>query len=175
MNPEKERPLRVAAQPRQALIHDHVAGTLHGVEIRFVQTAEVKLVVVEVKSAIEPKARVEHGCTDNAGRSVALLAKHCRQYRLVGTEAIAAEVVHTDSHRVGAREHHRMRRQGNRHRGVGLFKPHPVGCQTVDVRRVRLLIAIAAQAVGPQSINGNEEDIWRRLVGPSPGRKDREH
>ena len=104
VNPEKERPLRVAAQPRQALIHDHVTGSLHGVEIRFVQTAEVKLIVVEVKSAIEPKARVEHGCADNGSRSIALLAKHCRQYRLVGNDAVCPVIAHSALPRGSARK-----------------------------------------------------------------------
>src|SRR6267378_4786832 len=58
MNPKKKLILRILPQPVQRHIGDNIARPLHLVEIRFVQAAEVEVVVIEIKSLIESKARV---------------------------------------------------------------------------------------------------------------------
>ena len=60
MHPEKKLLLRVLRQPVQRHIGDDVAGTLHLIEIRFIQAAEIEMVVVEIESLVQSEARVEH-------------------------------------------------------------------------------------------------------------------
>src|SRR5579862_5649196 len=59
MHPEKELLLIVLVEPFKSLVGNCVSGSLHLVEIRFLQPAEIKVIVIEIESVIQSEARVE--------------------------------------------------------------------------------------------------------------------
>jgi hypothetical protein len=61
VHPKKEFLLVILAEPLQRLFSNHVARTLHFFQIRFLQAVEIKMVVVEVKAAIEAETSVQYG------------------------------------------------------------------------------------------------------------------
>src|SRR5712691_1733718 len=150
MDPEEKTLGVVVAQPGQGLVDHHITRALHGVEVCLIKPAEVKMVIVEVKSAVEPKARIEDSRADYAGRGVTLTAEEGGQRRLAGGKAVTAEVVYSGPHGVAPRENRSMSRQRDRHRSIGLLETHSFKSQAVNVRRANLTISVATEVICTQ-------------------------
>src|SRR2546426_9669853 len=124
MDPEEKTLGVVVAQPGQALVDHHITRALHGVEVCLIKPAEVKMVIVEVKSAVEPKARIEDSRADYAGRGVTLTAEEGGQRRLAGGQAGTAGDVYFGPPGVGAPGNPGIRPERNRHRRISLLETH---------------------------------------------------
>ena len=168
MHPKKKLLLRILRQPVQRHIGHHIARTLHLVEIRFVQTAEIEVVIIKIKSLIQSKARVQNRGGNHRPRLVPGLLEHRGQRGLQGTEFVAAEIVHAAQHRVGSRQHGRVRRQGHGNDREGTLKARSIRSQAVDVRRLDLLVSVAADMIGAQRVNRDQDHIQRRLPFAPP-------
>ncbi len=162
VHPEKERLAGIARQPLHRLVHHHIPRTLHQVEIGVFQAVEIEVVVVKIKSLVQTEAVVEHGGTEHGSGGVPLLPQNGGQGRLLRIQPVAAEIVNAAVHGVGAGHHHGVRRQGDGHRSIGVLETGAVGSQGVNVRGARLAVAIAAQVVGPQGVNSNQQQVVRR-------------
>ena len=58
-----------------------------------------------------------------------------------------------------------VRGQGYRHDREGALKASAIRRQAVDVGRLDLLVSVAAEMVGAQRVDGDQDDIQRRLRG----------
>jgi hypothetical protein len=57
-----------------------------------------------------------------------------------------------------------MRRQGQRSRTIDPGKPDSLSGQSIKIGSLSLLIAIAAQMIGPGGVKGDEQDIQNKRI-----------
>ncbi len=94
MHPEEELFLIILAQPIERDIGHNVAGAFHFIEIRFLQAVEIEMVVVEIESMIQAKARIEDGRTDDGASRIPVLLQHRSQRCLSRIELIRSKIMH---------------------------------------------------------------------------------
>ena len=162
VHPEKEFLLIVLAEPVQGHVGHQVAGTLHFFQIRFLQAIEVEVVVVEIESAIQSKARIEHRRADHGAGRISMFLEHGSQGGLARAQFVGGEIVHAAPHGVSSGKHHGVRGQRDRHRSVGALKARAVGGERVDVGSANLLVAVASEMVGAQRVDSDDHHIRRR-------------
>ena len=114
-------------------------------------------VVVDVEAAREAEARVEDEGADEGPRAPAGAAQDRRQRRRRLREAEAAVVAHAVRGRQPTREDVGVGRQ--RHDVVGArgLEPHAARGEAVDPRRARVLATVAAEGVGAQRVDRDEQ------------------
>src|ERR1700751_1696389 len=83
MHPEEKSPLIVLPQPVQHLVGDDVPRPLHFVEIRFLQSVEVEMVVIKVEATVQAEARVQHRRANHSSGCVTVRFQSRRQGRLL--------------------------------------------------------------------------------------------
>ena len=110
VHPEEEFPLRILAQPIQSNIGYHIPGTLHRIEIRFLQPIEIEVVIIEIESLVEAKSRIQDRGSDYGTRRISLLPQNGCERGLFGIELITAEVVHPVQRGIRSSENRRVRR-----------------------------------------------------------------
>ena len=108
MHPKEELLLIILAQPIERDIGHNVAGAFHFIEIRFLQAVEIKVVVVEIESMIQAKARIEDGRTDDGASRIPVVLQHGSQRRLSWTELIGSKIVHAAECGIRPGEDHSM-------------------------------------------------------------------
>ncbi len=165
MHPKKKLLLRILRQPIQRHIGHNIARTLHLVEICFVEAAEVEVVIIKIKSPIQSKARVQHCRADYRSRLVSGLFENRSQGGLKRAEFVAAEIMHAAQHGIRSRQHRAVRRQSYRNDREGALKAHSIRSQAIDVGRLDLLVSVAAEMIGAQRINRDQDHIQRGLCG----------
>ena len=84
MHPQEELLLRVLAQPVQRQVGHDVPRTLHLIQVGFFQTAEIKVVVIEIEPPIQSETRVQNGRADHRSGSVSVLLENGSQRWLGG-------------------------------------------------------------------------------------------
>src|SRR5438874_6628803 len=94
MHPKEELLLIILAQPVERDIGHNVAGAFHFIEIRFLQAVEIKVVVVEIESMIQAKARIEDGRTDDGASRIPVVLQHRSQRCLSWIELIRSKIMH---------------------------------------------------------------------------------
>ncbi len=96
-----------------------------------------------------------------------------RKSRLGRVQTVAAEVVHAGPHGVCAGEHHSVCGKCDGNRSVGVRKANPGRGQGIQVWRFNGLVAVTAEVVGADGIDGDQEDvrriIWCRCCGGRKG------
>src|SRR5438874_3113510 len=172
VDPQKKGLPGSLLQPAERLIHYQVAAPLSEVEIGFVEPAEVEVIKVGFKPLVQSESGVENGRADKGGRRVAAIAQDLGQRRGVCRKLVAAEIVHPRRHREAARKDRGVRGQRDRHGSVSLREAHACARQGVDVRRLDSSVAVTAQVVRAQGVNGDEDDVGLRAYssrGSVPG------
>ncbi len=164
MHPGEEFLRAHAGEPGQRFVHHGVAAFLDAARRFDLLATEVEAVGIDVEALVEAPARVEHPGSDEGPRRVARLVQTFGQRRLRGVEEEATVVVHAVPRWVAAGEDRGMRREGQGHRGRGLFEQHAFARQRVQVRRGHAIEPIAAQPIGAQRVERHDDhvDVARR-------------
>ena len=169
VHPEKESLLIVLAQPIERLIRHNVARSFHFVKVRFLQPVELEVVVVEVKAAVQSEARIEHRRGHYSARGVAILFQSRSQGRRLRAQTVSAKVVHSVQSRVSPSEDHSVGWQRDRDWSKSALELNPTGSKSIDIGGVNLLISIAAQVIGTERVNC-DNDYVRRSFGRGPAK-----
>ena len=88
-----------------------------------------------------------------------MFLKHGSQGGLARAQLVGGEIVHAAPHGISPGKHHGVRRQRDRHRGVGALKARAIGRERVDVGSANLLVAVAAEMVGAQRVDRDDHHI----------------
>src|SRR5258706_13574775 len=163
MHPEKEFALPILTQPVQRHVGDHIARTLQLLQIRLLQPVEIEVIVVEVESLVQPKARVQDGRADDRPCGVPVLFENGGQRRLAWIQLVAAEIMHAAERGIGSGEDDCVSWQRHRDWRVGALEAYSVASEGIDVRSADQLVAVASQVVRSQSVNGDYDDIGSSL------------
>ena len=162
VHPEKKLLLIILAEPVQRHIGHHVAGTLHFFQVGFLQAVEIEVVVVEIESAIQSEARIEHRRADHGTGHISIFLEHGSQGGLAWAQFVGGKIVHAAPHGISSGKHHGVRGQRDRHRSVGALEARTLGGERVDIGSANLLVAVAAEMVGTQRIDSDDHHIRRR-------------
>src|SRR5258706_1731409 len=163
MHPEKEFVLPVLRQPLQRHVGDHIARTLQLLQIRLLQPFEVEVIVIEVESLVQAKARVQHGRADDRPRAVPVLFENGGQRRLAWIQLVAAEIMHAAERGIGSGEDDCVSWQRHRDWRVGALEAYSVASEGIDGRIADQLVAVACQVVRSQSVNGDYDNVGSSL------------
>src|ERR1035438_49417 len=60
VHPQEEFVPYILSQPIQSNIRHHISGTFHLLKIRFLQTVEVEMVIVEIESLVQAEPRIQN-------------------------------------------------------------------------------------------------------------------
>src|SRR5205807_1317272 len=116
-----------------------------------------------IKSLVQAKARVQHGRSKDRTCRVSVSLKYGRQCGLAWIQLVAAEIVHAAEHGVRSGEDDRVRWERDWHGSVCALEARAIGSERIDVGSANLLIAVASQVVSTQSVDGDYDDVRRRL------------
>ncbi len=120
-------------------------------------------VVVDLEAPGEAEARGERERAHEGAGRVAARLEESGQGLDPGREAEPRVVPHPVVRRVAAGEDVRVRGESHHVVGVGVFEAHARGGEAVHPRRPRIGLAIGADRVGPERVDGDEEDAEARL------------
>ena len=121
-----------------------------------------KVIVVDVETWRQTEARIERKGADERAGAVVPRAQQRRQRRDLRRKTEAGVFAHAVAERIQAREDGGMRRQGDDGRGAGLGESDAAGRQPIDPRGRRGLVAVGAERIGAERVDGDEEHIGRR-------------
>src|SRR5678816_3327533 len=124
MDPQEKRLVPVSCKPRECLIDYLIGRPLHKIEICLRKAAEIKMIVIEIETVIQPETAIQYCSSDHGTSVVPAGPQNSRKRRLFWVQVIAAEIVHTVHHRVSARQNNAMRGQGDWNGRVGLVKTY---------------------------------------------------
>ena len=154
-----------ALEPLEREVHHLVALLLDGAEVHDLVLRQVEAVGVVVEALADPPLRVQHPGPDEGARRPATLPQALGERRQLLLDEEAAVVADTVPRRDEPGEDRRVRGQGERHRGRGLLEQDALGRQRVDVRRLDAPEPVAAQAVGAQRVERDDDDVQVRRGG----------
>ena len=176
VHPEEERlpGLLSLLEPRQRAVRGARRRPLADHEhLRLVLRPEV--VVVDLEALIEAVAAREHGGRDEGARAPARRVQALRERRRLGAERVVAVVAHAVCRWIEPGHDRGVRRQRDRGRRRGVGAADPLARQPVDRRRMGQAVAVAAEPVGPQRVDGDQRGRWddgphgdRREASPAP-------
>ena len=176
MHPREEARRGRRVEPRKRAIGDLVRRPLdarRGLPLRLVEIEVVDIRVEPLRNA--PPAIQDIGADEPAG------PKPCRreplgERRLTRVELEPAVVADAVLRRVLRREQRRVRRQRERHGGHRLLEDHTARGDAIEVRRLAVLRAVGAEAVGARRVERDQQQVEvararaRRRRTPQPDR-----
>ena len=131
-----------------------------------------KLIVVDVEAACESESAAQRKSGDEGRGLVARGTKPFgeRRHRLVEHEfGIVADAMARGSQ---PGEQRRVRGQRQRRVCHGVGEPDAAAGERVEGRRGGVAIAVAAEVIGPQRVDGDHDDVGRRgAMDPEPSRQ----
>ncbi len=119
-------------------------------------------VVVDVEAARQAEAGVEREGADEGAGAIAARVEQRRERVGGGRETEAGVFADAVAERIDAREDVGVRRQRHDRRGVGLIEADAGGGEAVDPGGGDRAVAVGADRVGAQRVDGDEEDVARR-------------
>jgi hypothetical protein len=122
-------------------------------------------VVVGLEASGEAEAPVEHQRADDGRRGVSGVAHALRESRDPLVEAMDRVVAHAVGRRVEPRHQGGVSRKRQRRRGDGRGEANPRRGERVQVRGMGARRAVAADVVGPQGVDRDQEHTIRRGAG----------
>ncbi len=159
------------AEPGQGLVDHLGARPLDGVHARCVlEPGEVEVVEEAVEALADPPARVEHEGADEAAGAETRGGEQLGQGHGLFLEIEAAVVAHAVGRRVGAGHQRGVRRQGKRRHRRGAVEAQAARRQPVEVRGLGRGVAVAAQPVGAQGVEGHQEQVAGAGLSVAAGR-----
>ncbi len=132
-------------------------------ELRLVLGVEV--VVIAVEALVEPETAVEH---DRGDESLGVEADGLQAFgegHRSGAQGVGAVVANPVRGWKEPRQDRRVGGQSNRCGRHRVAAAHAGGCQAVEIGRARRSVAVAAQPVGSQGIDGDEQDVVGNRCG----------
>ena len=142
-----------------------VAATLHRAQQAHVAGRRVKRVVVVAEAAVQPRLRGEDERRDKRGGREAFGREDAGQRRHVLREWQRDVVAHAVLGWIATGEERRMRRPGDGHMRRRVERARALARQPVEVRRRHGGVAIGAQTVGSQGVDGHDHEVARHLHG----------
>jgi hypothetical protein len=119
------------------------------------------MIVVHVEAQVEAKARVQRKRADERRRLKPRVLQQRRQRLRIGWQPVSTVVADAVLKRIPPREHAGVGAQRGDGVGVRELETHALRGEPVERRR-RRRSAIAAQRVGAQRVDGDQENILRR-------------
>jgi len=165
VHPEEEPPAGARCQPRGRAIH-YLARPPFGIFALQLAAAFLRhFIVVNRESAVESKLAFQHRRPDKRRRIPSLLVQDRSQSGMRSVQDETARVADLVPRRVEPGEDAGMRRRRKWGGGDGVLKQHAFASEAVESGRLDFRIAVAAQAVGPQGVDGEQDEIQtpRRL------------
>src|SRR3989454_10525283 len=132
--------------------------------------AEIEVVEVGFKALVQSVGGVKHGSADEGTRGIVVLAQDFRQGHRTRGNLVNGKVVHARGHGKAAGKEGGVRGQSKRYGSIGVAEPRGRARQGINVRSLDLTVAITAQVVSPQRVNGNENYVGLRVGGLESGR-----
>ena len=163
VHPQEEFVPYILSQPIQSNIRHHISGTFHLLKIRFLQTVEVEMVIVEIESLVQAEPRIQNRRADHRSGRIALLLEHISESGLFGIEFVSAEIVHPAQRRIGPGEKCGVGRQRDRHRRVRSFEAKALARERINIWSLNLLVAVATKVIRPQCIDGDKHYVRLRF------------
>src|SRR5260370_12276290 len=154
MQPNKKRPLLVAAKPAQGAVGTILRAPLHALVAVFARLTLVKIGVIRVEAALEARSgrrRIENIGSKECRRVIAVLVQEVRQVRKILAER-RAQVLKMTKLRIGPRQQSGMRRRGQRNLRIRSGKHDTLLGQRIKVRRQATLGPEKSHAVGSGGI-----------------------
>ena len=165
MDPDEERPPARVGEPPERVVDDLVGRPLGA---RSGDGALPEVLGEGVEALPEAEGGGHRVGPDEGRRAVALRLQPGGERlvaRVEGKDDVVAHAVHG---RIEAGQDRRVRRPGHGYRGLGLLEPRAPRGEGVEGPRARLARAVDADVVGPQGVDGDEEEVRSRRPVPAP-------
>ncbi len=135
------------------------------------------LVVEELEPPIDAGVLAQHVRRDDAAGGVAAFAQHLRQQPLTGSDREPEGVAHARLEGQPSRQQRGVRGQRLRRVRVRALEHDTVLRQPVNGGRAHLLVSVRRQMVGPQRVDGDDDDrtvdrCRRARVAPAADRRE---
>ena len=150
-------------QPSDEGIRDLVGAPLRSLLARI---ALVKLLVEGVETLAETERSRHRVRADKRRRTVAAPLQQSRQRQIVLTETEHDVVAHAVHRGVKPRQDRRVRRPGERRRGLHLFEPDAFRREGVKHRRRARGRAVHANVIGTERVDRDEQEVWMPRASP---------
>ena len=154
---------RTAVEPALDARDRLIATTLNGSQRQhFASIAGVEGVVVVIEPAIEARLQRQHERGHEGGGGEALGRQGLGQRRDVFGQRQRNVVAHAVFRRVPRREERGVRWTGDRHVAGGVERPHALDGEPIEVGGRDSGVAIGAEPVRPQRVDGDDDQMpWR--------------
>jgi hypothetical protein len=153
VDPEEVGRLGGLREPGDGGVDDGVGGAVEGAG-----AVRLEAVVVDLEAAVEPEAAVEGRRADEGPGAVPARGEELGHRGQLRAERGAAVVVQAVLGGQGARQQAGVGREGERDVGVGALEARAARRQAVEVRRARVGVAVAPQAVGAGRVQGHQQE-----------------
>ncbi len=164
MHPEEEWFAAPALQPADGPIH-RVAGAACGVLQKFTGFAwPGHVVIVNRETLVESAPLLEHYRTDEGGRIPPALLQPGGQRRRGASQHESSRVPHFMGGRIETREDAGMRRRRQRCLRHRILEQHAAFRDAVQGRGFDIAVTVAAEVVGTEGVDGDDDDIERPQV-----------
>ena len=150
-------------QPSDEGIRDLVGAPLRSLLAR---VALVKLLVEGVETLAETERSGHRVCADKRRRTIAAPLQQGRQRQVVLTETEYHVVAHAVHRWVKARQDRRVRRSGERRRGLHLFEPDAFRRKRVKRWRRARGRAVHTNVIGTERVDRDEQQVWMSRASP---------
>ncbi len=164
VDPEEERPLVVLPEPGKGPVHDLAAGPFR-LQNHGLARSALDLVVVDLEAVGEAEAAVEHEGADEGAGAEPLAGEHGGESRLVAREGARAVVAQSMVKRQQPGEQAGMGREGERYRRGSLVEADALLGEAVEPGGLGLLVAIGAEMVGADGVDGDQHHVPGRGLG----------
>ncbi len=159
VHPEEERARVVLRHPAERPVHHHAPGPFRLQDVAGLRIA-LDLVVVDLEARLEAEAVVEHEGAEEGAGAVAGAGEQGGEGRGLRTERAHPVVAQAVVGGQQSREQARMRGERERHRRGGVGEPHPLAGQPVEPGGHRLAVAVAADVVGADGVQSDQNEVW---------------
>ena len=116
-------------------------------------------VVVEIEAARQPPAAVQHERAYDRAGGIALLLENLGHRTEARVERLPGKILHAILKGISTRQDRGMRRPGQRHLRDGALEDNAVARQGVEGRGLHIGRAVAAEVVGANRVNGDENHV----------------
>jgi hypothetical protein len=165
VNPEK--PGRgLTRKPLERSFHDYLGFSLP--ENLPFRLPAVKFIIINIEALVEPESMVKRKAPDKGCRGIALFLEMLGQRQKVLANDKIAVVVDSVHERSRSQENISVRRKSGRGLGEGSRKQNSMFGEAVDVRSFDVPRAVAAQSIGPQGVDRDQQQVEFSL-GIFPG------
>src|ERR1700730_11985267 len=135
-HPDEERTMRVLAEPRHSMVHDHHRPTLYTVVAVLAASATVKPRIVCDKASLEARhrrtLRVEDLRADKRCRAISTLVQDVRKiWNIFGQRS--SQIIQVIELRISAREYRGMGRCRQGYLRIGTGENHALAGQAIEV------------------------------------------